>query len=830
MAPLDPLKPTALYRSCDPAQFKFETTAELADIERMIGQDRAVGAVRFGIGVRRSGYNLYVLGPPGCGKHTLTRQSLDRQAAAEAPPDDWCYVNNFAEPGKPRVLKLPPGKANRLHDGMERLVEELRVAIPAAFESEEYRARKQVIEQQFKERHEKAFGEVQERADEKEIALIRTPAGIALGPTRKGEVLSAEEFRQLPKKEQERLKGVMDEIQEQLQQTLQQVPKWDKEQRQKVRELYREVTKFAAGHLIDELRKEYADLPNVLEYLAAVEEDVTQHARDFLVAGGGAETVAPGIMMTPPMETPSFDRYAVNVVVDNSALKGAPVVYEDHPTYSNLIGRVEHIAQFGALITDFSLIKAGALHRANGGYLILDARKLLIQPYAWEGLKRVLRSGEIRIESLGQVFSLISTVSLEPEPIPLDLKIVLVGERLLYYLLSAYDPDFNELFKVAADFEEEMELNDETLPLYAQLIGTLAHKEDLSPFDRGAVARVIEHSARLSNDSEKISTHMQSVADLLREADYWAGTNGRNVVTAADVEEAIEAQIHRASRVHERIQEEIRRGTILIDTAGAKPGQVNGLSVLQLGQYAFGRPSRITARVRLGQGRVIDIEREVKLGGPLHSKGILILSGFLGGRYAPDRPLSLSASLVFEQSYGGVEGDSASLAELCALLSALAEVPVHQALAVTGSLNQAGEVQAIGGVNEKIEGFFEVCKAAGLNGEQGVIIPASNVKHLMLRRGVVEAAEEGRFQIYSVETVDQAMELLTGLPSGERDESGRFPEGTLNEKVEARIIVLGERARRFARGPKGDGQAGEEENEAEETDTGGGDDTGESDT
>jgi lon-related putative ATP-dependent protease len=815
MAPLEPLPPKALYRVCDPEQFDFKTTAELKPLEEMVGQDRAVDAVRFGIGMRRHGYNLFVLGPPGVGKHALAHQFLDRQAASEPVPSDWCYVNNFEEPGKPRVLKLPPGRAVQLRDDMKHLVDELGGTIPAAFESEDYRARRQSIVQQFKERHEQAFGEIEKKARDKNIALIRTPAGIALGPMHEGEVLSADEFGQLPKGKQERLKKDMDELQEQLQATLRQVPKWDREQREKLRELNREVTRFAVGHLIDEPRSRYQDLPNVLQHLRAVEEDVTEHAKDFLIAGGGEQPAAIALVPQPTPEAPSFGRYEVNVMVDNGALEGAPVVYEDHPTYPNLIGRVEHIAQFGALITDFSLIKAGALHRANGGYLIVDARKLLLQPYAYEGLKRVLRTGEIRIEWLAQVLSLVRTVSLEPEPVPLDVKIVLVGERLLYYLLSAYDPEFDELFKVAADFEEDMALTPETVSLYARLIGTLTQKEELRPFDRGAVARVIEQSARLTEDAEKMSAHMQSIADLLREADYWAQTQGRDVVTAEDVQDAIDAGVRRASRVRERIQEEIQRGTILIDTAGTVPGQVNGISVLQLGGYAFGRPSRITARVHLGHGRVIDIEREVKLGGPIHSKGILILSGFLGARYAPERPLSLSASLVFEQSYGAVEGDSASLAELCALLSALAEVPARQSLAITGSVNQNGQVQAIGAVNEKIEGFFDVCQNAGLSGEQGVIIPAANVKHLMLKREVVEAAEGGKFHIYPVETVDQAVEILTGLPAGERDAEGRYPEGSFNQLVEKRMIAFSEKARQFAAPERGEEARAEQEEGSE---------------
>jgi lon-related putative ATP-dependent protease len=483
-------------------------------------------------------------------------------------------------------------------------------------------------------------------------------------------------------------------------------------------------------------------------------------------------------------------RYQVNLLVDNRDGRGAPVVYEDNPTFQNLVGQIEYISHMGALVTDFNLIRAGALHKANGGYLMLDAHKLLTQPFAWEAIKRALRSAEVRIESLGHSLGLTSTASLEPQPIPLDVKVVLLGERLLYYLLCHYDPEFNELFKVAVDFEDEAPRGDENHLRYASLIGAIARREKLLPFDRKAVARVIEHSSRLAGDAEKLSAQTLTVADLLREADYLAGSAGRSVVGAEDVQSAIDAQTRRADRMRRRIQEEIERGMILIATEGHRIGQVNGLSVVDLDRFAFGRPSRITARVRLGKGEVIDIEREVELGGPIHSKGVMILAGFLGARYAPDHPLSLGATLVFEQSYGGVEGDSASAAELCALLSALAEVPINQSFAVTGSVNQHGEAQAVGGVNEKIEGFYDLCKARGLTGGQGVLIPASNTKHLMLRRDVVEAVAAGKFHVYAVETIDQGMELLTGLPAGERDASGVFPTGSVNHRVEARLLEL----------------------------------------
>jgi len=791
-----PLEMRQLRQTCDPSQFDFETTAELEELDEIVGQERAVDAIQFGIGIQREGYNLFALGPSGTGKRTTIRQFLDQKAAAESIPSDWCYVNNFEQPHKPRALRLPSGQGVVLRKDMEQLLEELRTAIPAVFESEDYRTRKQEIEEEFRERQEKVFGEIQKQAQEHSIALIRTPVGLAFAPLREEEVISPDEFQKLPEEKRKQVEADISQLQEQLQAIIYQVRQWEREAREKVKELDRQVAMSVVGHPLDELREKHAALPEVVDYLNAVQQDVVENVDEFRKTEEPPQIM--GIPLPPALlGPPLFRRYQVNVLVDHSESEGAPVVYEEHPTYQNLIGRVEHIAQMGALVTDFNLIKPGALHQANGGYLILDARELLLQPYAWDGLKRALRSGEMRIESLGQVLSLVSTVSLEPQPIPLEVKVVLIGERLLYYLLYEFDPDFGELFKVEADFSEEMARTPESNQLYARLIGTMARREGLRPFDRGAVARVIEHSARTAGDAEKLSVHLLSTADLLREADYWAGVTGNGVVSAADVQRAIDAQIRRADRLRERLQEEIKRGTILIDTTGERVGQVNGISVVALGNFAFGRPNRITARVRLGKGEVVDIEREVELGGPIHSKGVLILSGLLGARYATEHPLSLSASLVFEQSYGGVEGDSASLAELCALLSALAGVPAKQSLAVTGSVNQYGEVQAIGSVNEKVEGFFDVCQARGLTDEQGVIVPAANVQHLMLRQDVVEAVAAGQFHVHPVQTVDQGIELLTGILAGERDEEGNFPEGSVNQRAEARLIELAEKQRAF---------------------------------
>ena len=794
MAKPEPLSADLLCRPCDPQQFTFETTADLEDLTEAIGQARAVEAVRFGIGIQQHGYNLFSLGPEGMGKQTMVRRFIEQKAATEPTPPDWCYVNNFDDPPKPLAIRLPVGTGAPFRQDVQQLLDELRASIPAAFESEEYRARRQVIEQEVKDKQQEAFERLHGEAEKRGIAVAHTPTGLVLAPIRNGEVISPEDFQKLPEENRKGIETEMSWVKDRLRSVMRDLPQWEKTGRDKLKELNREVTIFAVGHLIDAVREKYVSLPAVTNYFDAMRQDVVANVDEFL--NPPENPLAAWMGMAQPdgkRGSPFFRRYQVNLLVEHAANHGAPVIYEDDPTFPNLVGKVEYMAQLGALSTDFNLIRGGALHRANGGYLILDALKILQRPYAWEGLKRALGSSTLRIESLGQVLGMVNTISLEPEPIPLRVKIILLGERQLYYLLSQFDPDFNEYFKVAVDFEERMERTPANDFLYARLIATLGREENLATLDRDAVARVIEQSARSVRDAERLSSHRRALLDLLRESDFWAKEDGSEIIRAAHVQSAIDARIRRADRLRERIQEEIRRGTILIDTQGEKVGQVNGLSVLELGQFSFGQPSRITARVRLGRGEVVDIEREVELSGPIHSKGVLILSGFLGSRYALNRPLSLSASLVFEQSYGMVDGDSASSAELYALLSALADAPIRQSFAVTGSVNQHGEVQAIGGVNEKIEGFFAVCNGRELTGEQGVLIPASNVKNLMLRRDVIEAVRAGKFRVYAVETIDQGMEILTGIPAGERDSAGNFPAGSVNQRVEARLVDLAER-------------------------------------
>ncbi len=793
MPSVSSLPPEALYRRCDPATLTFQNTGELSDIGDFIGQTRAIKAIEFGIGMSRHGYNIFALGPSGTGRHSLTQRYVERQAATEAPPHDWCYVNNFEQPYRPRVLRLPAGMGKTLRSDVQRLIEDLRNALSSAFENEEYQTRRRALEMELQEQQQKSLDELQEHARERGLTLLRTPTGLVFAPYKEGNVLTPEQFDGLAKEEQERLKAELEVLQERLQKVLIQVPRLERELRSRVKVLNEEISGFVLRELMDDFYQKYAEQADVVNFLQALQKDVSENLTNFVTAEEKPEDQPLTVLPNGATASPLLRRYTVNLLVDASDLTGAPVIYESNPSYLNLVGRVEQMATMGALITDFTLIKPGALHRANGGYLILDALKVLASPYAWEGLKRALQFGEIRIESPVQMMNLTTTVSLEPEPIPLDIKVALIGDRQSYYLLSQYDPDFNELFKVAADFGDELVRTTDTELLYAKLIATVTRREGLRPFDSSAVARVIEQGSRMVSDAERLTTRFQVVVDLMEESDYWAQQAGATMVSASHVQQAIDAQIYRSDRVRERTQEEILRETILVDTDGAKVGQINGLSVMQLGTYMFGQPSRITANIHMGEGDVVNIEREVEMSGPTHSKGVLILASLLRARYATERPLALSASLVFEQSYGGVDGDSASSTELYALLSAIANVPIKQSLAVTGSVNQHGQVQAIGGVNEKIEGFFDLCKARGLTGEQGVLIPVANVKHLMLRQDIVEAAAAGQFHIYPIATIDEGIEILTGVPAGERDAKGAYPKGTINFLVEQRLQEFAER-------------------------------------
>ena len=793
------LTPEQLYKTCNPQEFSFKTTAELDGHVNPAGQERAIDAITFSMGIKHDGFNLFALGPNGTGKQSAIMHFLAEIAPNAPAPSDWCYVNNFENPRNPKALKLPAGKGSSLSHDMEHLVEALFTVIPAAFSSEEYQAQEKDIRETFQEQQGEAIGELEKNAVENNIALIRTPAVFAFAPLKNGEVVKPEEFMLLKQEERDAIDAEISRLKTAMQSILAQIPKWQRETQEKIKELNRNIASFAVKPLLAELRNSYKSLPHVITYLETLESDIIENFVRFLEKESDQRELFPGMASERFSQGgPSFNRYRVNVIVDNSKCEGAPVVYEDKPACYNLVGDIEHISQMGTLVTDFTLIKQGALHRANGGYLLIDARRLLMEPLAYEALKKALRTRHIRIESLAQLYSLVSTVSLEPEPIPLDVKVILLGERSLYYLLTLYDPDFTELFKVAADFEDELPLDSAGKLFYAHIISSIAKKDGLRHFDRGAVARVVEHGCRIPDDSTKLSAHLQSICDLVHEAEYYAASAKRESVEAQDVQHAIDAKTLRASRIREKIREATLKNQILIDTSSEKVGQINGLAIYSPGGQSFGHPGRITARIRLGKGEVIDIEREVEMGGPIHSKGVMILSGFLGARFGINQPLSLTASLVFEQSYSGVEGDSASSAELYALLSAISGAPIRQWFAVTGSVNQYGEVQAIGGVNEKIEGFFDLCQARGLSGKQGVLIPASNVENLMLRRDVVDAVRNGLFSIFPVTHVDEGIELLTGIPAGELDASGNYPTGSINGMTLARLGEMAEKLKQFS--------------------------------
>lgn len=801
MAPIPALSPDKLYTRCDPDAFAFETTNDLKGSTAILGQERASEAMVFGLEMSLDGYNVFVMGPPGTGRHRFVRRFLDAKAKDMPTAPDWCYVNNFDDPLKPRALKLPPGMGCRFRNAVERLITDARAAIPAAFESDDYRIRRQAIEEKFKEEQGAMLETLQTEAQSRGMNLIQTPTGIAFAPVREGQVINPEEFQKLPEEEKKQVQEQVEILMNQLQAAMRSAPKRVRELRERVRELDKDTTEFAVGSLIDDLLENFKDLQAVAEHLGRLRADIIENVDLFIPApqmpDEAPEQNAAAAVFRKPEEAAALRRYGINVIVDNAQVKGAPVVFHDNPTYPFLVGRTEHMAQMGALVTDFSLIKGGALHDANGGYLVIDARKLLTQPHAWEGLKQALRVDEIRIEMPGQSQGYLGTISLEPEPIPLDVKVILIGDASLHYLLQTQDPDFRELFKVAAEFDDRLERTQEAHQKFAELLSAMVENEKLMPLHRSAVARLTDESARHAGDSERMSTQIAPLADIVREANYWASQNGHDTVREDDVQKAIDARKRRVSRYSERIQEEILRETILIDTTDAKVGQINGLAVSQIGETAFGKPSRITARLRIGSGKVLDVEREVELGGPLHSKGVMILTSYIASHYLSDEPLSLSASIVFEQSYGGVDGDSASSTELYALLSALSDLPIKQGLAVTGSVNQYGEVQAIGGANEKIEGFFDICNARGLTGDQGVLIPVSNVKHLMLRSDVIDAVNDGQFAIYSVETINQGIELLTGVTAGTQNQDGGFPEGSVNALVQARLRDFAQKRRAF---------------------------------
>jgi len=794
---------TALRSACDPGTFKFKTTADLPDFHGLLGQERALKAIDLAAGIKHSGFNLYALGPAGTGRHSAVKRSLEAQARQRSSPQDWVYVNNFQAPHKPIALALPSGVGPKFKAAMNELINDLASAIPALFESDEYQNRRQAIEQEFSDRREASFEELGSKAARRNVSILQTPMGFVVTAMKDGKVIKPEDFHQLSAKERESIEQKISDTQNDLADVLKAIPKRDKKHRKAVVELNASMAERAVEAELEDVAELFPNITGIAEYLKAVRVDLLENVDYFVIESEESGDGPFPIVTSRYHEYAEFLRYTVNVMVTHgeNGENFAPVVEEPLPTLANLTGRVEHISTMGTLTTNFTLIKPGALHRANGGYLILDARRVILESFAWDGLKRCLQDNTISIISPAEKLSIMGTASLEPDPIPLDVRVILVGDRLLYALLQYLDPDFGELFKIQADFNTNLDRSKKTLLLYAKMIGSIAKREGLKPLTATGVARVIDEAARISRDANKLTLKVGELADVIREADHLAA--GKPAITDQHINEAISAAIDRASRVKDLVQESITRKTMLIDTSGKKVGQINGLSVMQMDGFSFGRPTRITANVRMGSGKVVDIEREVELGGPLHSKGVLILSSYLAAHYALDVPMSLWASLVFEQSYGGVDGDSASSAELYALLSALSDMPIDQSLAVTGSINQNGEVQAIGGVNEKIEGFFDICKQRRLTGKQGVLIPAANITDLMLRDDVVDAAANGKFHIYPVKHINEGIEILTGRIAGKRGRNGVFGTGSVNARVEDKLRSFALSRREFMKPEKG---------------------------
>ena len=761
--------------------------------------------MEIGINIQSKGYNLFCLGPEGTGKTSLVKRVLVEEAKKRPTPDDWAYVYNFDEPYKPQAVNFPAGTAAEFAKDIDKLIETLSVSIPAILESDEYKAGQSIIHEKFKQHKEEYIKILQKKAKGKSVSLLHMPVGLVVAPVKNGEVLSPEAFDELPESEKKQLLEDLNQMQEEIENTAQDLPQWEDKQRKETNDLREKFLKIAVKNPIDELHAKYKGHKQANDFLKKIQKHIITNIDEFMPSsenncGGGEGDDALSALFSR-MKQPEEDKYAkfkVNVIVKNEPDSGAPIIHLDHPTQGNLVGRVERIQQYGALLTDFSLIKSGALHQANGGFLLIDARKLLLQPYAWDSLKRALASKTVKIEAPSEETTF-TTISLDPEPIPLQVKVILTGDEELYEVLSERDPDFSDFFKVEADFGVLMDRTPENEVEYAKLIGSLSKKKKLRSLNKQAVAKVIEYSSRLAEDSEKLTAHIASIGDLLREADYWARKSKANQIGKNHIEQAIDAQIYRSDRIKQAMLEQIDKGTILMDVEGSRVGQINGLVVYNFSRTSFGKPARITTQVRIGKGEFINIEREVEMSGPIHTKGVLILSSLLANRFAKDRPLSLSASIVFEQSYGGVDGDSASSTEYYCMLSAIANLPIKQNIAVTGSINQFGEVQPIGGVNEKIEGFFDVCRHRGLTGDQGVIIPRTNVKDLMLREDVLNAVDEGKFHIYAVDNVDDGIEILTGIKAGKPDKHGNYPKGTVNYAVRQGLEYFYKRYVKFAK-------------------------------
>lgn len=791
------LTPDKLRQICHPETFTFKSTAELRAETQIIGQPRGTRSIAFGIGITSHGYNIYALGANGTGRATAIEHFLHEQTRTSPVPSDWIYVHNFAIPHQPRAIELPAGQGAQFKARMTRLIADLRQDLPQAFDTDSYRETITAVQSEFEQARGTLLQALQQEAAAANFGLMQTASGFAIVPIQNGQQMSPEQMQQLPLETRQELEQQAQKLSAELEEVAYRIHELELKARQTMKQIDRDVAQTAVQHHFDDLKAAYANDEEMCVYLTEVRADVLNQIDDF---------TSPVDMDSP--EEIDLSRYEVNVLVNNADTKGAPVIVEANPTYTNLFGRLEYEMRDGLLTTHFTNIKWGSLHRANGGYLILNAQDLLKHGDAWEALKRAIKAEKILMQPTGMMSNgQVLAKTLDPEPIPLRVKIIMTGSVGLYYALFEQDEDFQMLFKVRADFDSVMPRDGAAELAYANFIASRCHQEGLRHFDATAVAKVVEFGSRLAEDKRKLSTLFGMIADLVREASYWAGANGRNDVTADDVQQALTERTERANQLEEHIFEQFLDETIFIATDGSVVGQVNGLSVIDTGDYSFGQPGRITARTFMGDDGVIHIERETEMAGPIHEKGVLTLNGYLGGTYAQHQPLSLTASLTFEQNYGGIDGDSASSTELYALLSSLSEIPIKQSLAVTGSVNQRGEIQPIGGVNEKIEGFFRLCEARGLTGSQGVLIPASNVDNLMLHERVVTAVTKGKFHIWPVKTLNEGIELLMGLPAGERQKDGSYPEGTVHHAVQARLLELAEDLNKFGEDDDEDDEA-----------------------
>jgi len=794
MAKVNPLSPGDLGWKCSTERFSFKTTDEVASLTEIIGQERALRSIEFGLGITNHNYNVFVLGDSGVGKETTVRELLANKARTEKVPDDWCYVFNFDDPDAPRALNLPPGSGAELTGDMDELVDALKRDIPRVFESRDYEKHRDEILEGQQERTRSLFFRLEQRAVEKGLILKKTVSGLAVVPAKNGKPMGQEEFDSMPQARRKEIEQELQVMQDKLSDVVREARAIEKETKDRIAALDREVVQYVVNPAVGELLDKYKELGAVTEYLYRVKDDILDSIEDF--KSKDEMPLAIGGIRLQKAE-PTFERYKVNLIVNNRDSEGAPVIFETNPTYSNLFGRIEFRVQMGVATTDFTLIKAGSAHRANGGYLVVKAMDILRNIFVYDSLKRMIKNREVRIEDPWEQYRIISSITLKAAPIPVKIKLVIMGEPFIYYLLHNLDTEYRKLFKVKADFDAVMPLNDESIEKYAHFVATRCREDGLLPFDRTGVGRIIELGVRLAGDREKLSARFNEITNIIVEASYFAGVEGATHVTAAHVERANDERVYRNSKISDKLCDYIKEDTIMIATEGRAVGQVNGLAVLDPGDYAFGKPSRVTAKVCMGDSGVVNIEREVKMSGRIHNKALMIFTSFLGERFARKFPLTLSATITFEQLYEEIEGDSATCTEVYALYSALTDVPLNQGFAVTGSMNQAGEVQPIGGVNEKIEGFFEICRAKGLTGAQGVIIPRRNVRHLMLKKEVVEAVREGRFAIYPIDHMDDGLEILTGMEAGVRGEDGSYPEGTLNFLAEKRLSELAKGLKEF---------------------------------